>query len=57
MSKSFVNCDSFFLRKYLSSIKWQLGQIYTRVVKISSVYDETEQTSRVSALAGDLPEK
>ena len=36
---------------------WQLGQIYTRVVKISTVYVETEQTSRVSALAGDLPER
>ena len=30
---------------------WQLGQIYTSDVKISSVYVETEQTSRVSALA------
>ena len=36
---------------------WQLGQIYTSDVKISSVYVETEQTSRVSALAGDLPER
>ena len=29
---------------------WQLGQIYTSDV-------ETEQTPRVSALAGDLPER
>ena len=36
---------------------WQLGQIYTSDVKIFSVYVETEQTSRVSALASDLPER
>jgi len=36
---------------------WQLGQIYTSDVKISSVYVETEQTSRVSALVDDLPER
>ena len=35
----------------------QLGQINTSDVKISSVYVGTEQTSRVSALAGDLPER
>ena len=35
---------------------WQLGQIYTSDVKMSSV-SETEQTSRVSALAADLPER
>ena len=36
---------------------WQLGQIYTKDVKISFVYVETEQTSRVSTLTGDLPER
>ena len=36
---------------------WQLGQIYTSDVKFFSVNVETEQTSRVSALAGDLPKR
>ena len=59
MSKSFVNCDSFFfcVNISLQSNVTILGQIYTSDVKNSSIYVETKQTLQVSALAVDLPEK